>query len=397
MKIKLRYILIILLIFLLVGSLVYKYKERLLLIELVNNYNGKLVQELTQIEQSGETSKEAGDLFVEILTNEDLSNDEYFQKLQELQGKTRLVINGDEDYIQTLTKNKVTFEGLRNKAKFFIGKRGKFEKDFIDKQIKYYENEIESAQRNLSRDYLILNIFSVMRDRAIIEIFQDKTVSNPERDIPYYYSEISVLEKYTGSDFAFKDEKNIKKLYSYGYETLHRNKEYMKSYYSVAKDFVAGNYESAVYKYSRLSDAELSLNIDFERLSDEGTSEDIELAKKILEVSFSKINDIKQFKESLLGVYPLFDEVGGWKEDLEMCQLYQYKFSMVNAITKSYPEASTFEELIKELSKVAPKSDVLDNRFNKGVIQFSSNEEEARFICRDSENNREFVFVIEKL
>lgn len=396
MKIKLRYVLIILLALLFLGSFVYKYQERLLLKKLVNSYNERLVQELALIEQSDKVNDETAELFVELLTNEGLSDEEYLQKLQDLQGKTRLVINGDENYIKTLTKNKEIFENLQNKAKLFVGRRGKFARDFIDKQLQYYNNELEMAQRNLTSDYLVLGIFSVMRDREIMNQFQAKTASNPEEDIPYYYADISVLEKYTRSEFSFEKEEEIKRLHPYGYEALERNKEYMESYYSIVKDYVAGDLESAAYKFSRLSEAELNLNIDFERLFDEGERENIELGKKILEVSFSKLNDVKQFKENSLGAYPIVGEINGWKEDLELCQLYQYKYSVVNAITDSYPQASNFDELIVELSRVAPKSDNLDSKFDRNYINYSGNEEEARFVCKDPESNKEFVYTIEK-
>lgn len=396
MKVKIRYILIVLLFFLLLASFAYKYFEWVTLRNLVANYNAKVVQELTLVEQNDKTNDEVADLYTETITNEQLSDEEYLQKLGELQGKTRLVINGDEHYIQILTKNKEFYENLLSKTKFLLGKRGNFIKVFLYNQIKYYENELEAANRGLISDYLSLDIFTVMRDRAIMTNYQNKVSDNPERDIPYYYSEIAVLEKYTKSDFAFEKAGDVRKLYPYGYEALNRNRDYMGSYYSIIKDFVAGDYDSATYKLSRLNEAELNLNIDFERLFDEGKNENIELAKKIFEADTAKMLEIKRFKEMSLGIYPLLEEVKGWKEDLEMCQLYNYKFSLINAISGSYPKASSVDELILEMSRVAPKSNEIDKSFNKDTIQFSNTDEEAKFVCKDIEENREFIFLIKK-
>lgn len=396
MKIKIRYIFITMLFILVIVLIGYKYYEWTVLTDLVASYNSKIVQELTSIELNEQISQEVSVLYSDTLTNKELSDDDYLQKLGDLQGKTRLVINADENYIQTLTNNKEFYESFLEKTRFLFGKRGDFAKTFLQNQIKYYENEIEAAKAGVTSDYLGLNIFSVMRDRAITTAYQNKVAKNPKEDVQYYYSDIAVLEKYTKKDFTFEKAEDLKKLRPYGYEALDRNREYMKSYYSIIKDYVAGDFDSATYKMSRFNEAGLNLNIDIERVFNEGKSANIELAKKILEATIAKISEIKRFKETSLGSYPLLKEIKGWKEDLEMCQLYQYKFSLVENISDSYPSASNVDELVTELSRVAPKSDEVDRYFNKTTLQFSNTDEEARFTCKDSETNKEFTFTIKK-
>lgn len=397
MKIKLRYILIFFFLLLLIASLSYKYFEWSTLNRIVAIYNRTLVEDLDYIEESDKQITETIDLYVELITEgEELEDEEYFKKQEELQGKTRLVINAIESYSQGITQNKDDFTKLREKSKILFGARGKFAKNFLEDHIQYLDLESKVTKRGIIDSYLLLNIFTLTSDRRAMDSFNEKAIDNPERDFPIYYSEVAVLEKYTRSDFKFKKEEEIKKQNPYGYELLERNKEYMSSFYSIVKDYVAEDYESAGYKVSRLSEAEQNLNIDFERVFNEGREEGEDLSKKILETNFTKIDRIKDFKNISLGSYPFLDEVSGWKEDLEMCQLYEYKFDLVENISGSYPTSKNVETLIMELAKIPPKSDSVDSKFNKGVMFFTNNEEEAKFVCLDTEGNREFTFVIEK-
>jgi hypothetical protein len=387
----------LILFFILILASCYKYFEWTYLKEVQTTYNKKLVQELGLLEQNKNLTNEAADLANAVFSSEsELGSEESTKQMNDLIGKSRLLISNNEGYVQTITNNKDDISKLNDRSKYLFGSRVRFTRSLLNSQINYYENEEESAKMETVYNYLALNIFTILKDRAVLSIFEENIEKDPEKLIPQYYTDIAVLEKYSKNGFSFQDEENIKKYNPYGYESLQHNKDYMSSYFNVTKDFLAGDYESATYKLSRVNDAQLNLNIDFDRLTDEGKNSRTELAKKILENNYKKIKEIKNFKNTSLGYYPIVGNIGSWKDDLELCQLYQYKFEVINSISGSYPNALSVNELIKELSHVSPKDEEVDNLFNKYSIAFTNEEEQAKFVCTDLDSKKNFTFIVQK-
>lgn len=355
------------------------------------------VQELALTEEGVKLSKNVIDLVEKIFLEENVPLEETLGRLDELQGETRLAIDRDENYLNTIKENQARYTKLKLPTTLLVGKRGAFARQLLSSQDDYYKNEIIGAEETIVEDCLFLSMFvTVMKDRFILDDFSAKTEKSPEVNYSKYFDDIAVLEKYTRDDFKFQNEDRIKDLYPYGYEILTKNRRFMGSFYLVAKDYVAGDLESAAYKYSRLKDEWIELSVDLDRLFREGESRTIKRGKAVLDAGINKIKLIKHFKEGEFGAYPLLSNVGGWKEDLIQCQLYEYKSGLYNTLTSKYPEAQTFEELLIELSQVSPKTDVIDDKFDKSVIRFTNDEESIKFECVDKENNRAFIFQIFK-
>jgi hypothetical protein len=375
-----------------IGYKVFEWRNLDKLAEL----NSKTVPvELSIVEKSDKNYNEAADLFVKLVS-EDLTTEEQLDLLEEIDGKLNLALSNSNEYLKALEENRGSYKKLEFPSKLLLGNRGKFARQFIENQLNYYDVEIEGIKENIISDYLAKNIFAVMKDKIIMMDFDDKASVAPTTNYSRYFADIASLEKYTRSDFKFPKEDEIKELFPYGHEMLDNNREYMSAYYSVVKDYVAGDYESAAYKYSRIEEASLELNVDFDRLFSEGEERENERAKKIIEYVVAKNMAIKEFKKDNLGMYPLLPRVDGWKDDLELCQLYSYKASYYNNVLKKYPEAEDFESLITELAQLAPSTSQIDSDFDKAVVEFTNTDELIQFKCTDGEVSKAYTFTTTK-
>lgn len=395
--INLRTFLIIFLFLLFLLGIGYKIVEWNTLKKLSKLNSRTIPQELAIVEKSNKESEEALDLIVELFSDENLDLEEQLLLFDEIDGKANFAISHSKEYLSTLETNKKEYAKLKPVSKLLIiGKRGKFLRKYLENQISYYDKEIEGAKESVVGDYLFKNMFSVMKDKAVMIDFDEKASVAPTTNYSKYFSDVASLEKYTRGDFKFPEEDRIKELYPYGYEMLTNNREYMKAYYSVVKDFVAENYESAAYKYSRIEETYLELNVDFDRLLSEGEERGNERTKKIIEYVVAKNKAIKDFENQNLGVYPLLPEISGWKDDLELCQLYGYKAGYYYGVLKKYPEAEDFESLVTELAQLAPSSSSIDSEFDKEVIGFINTDEVMQFDCTDKEADRTYTFTTTK-
>lgn len=391
-----RVLLIIFLLFLFLLGIGYKIIEWNTLKKLSKLNSRTIPQELAIVEKSNKDSEETLNLIVDLFSDENLDFEKQLLLFDEIDGKANFAISHSKEYSNTLEKNKKEYIRLKSASRLLVGKRGSFLRKYLENQIAYYEKEIEGAKESVVGDYLFKNMFSFMEDKAIMIDFDDRASIAPTTNYSKYFSDVATLEKYTRSDFKFPEEDKIKELYPYGYEMLTNNKEYMKAYYSVVKDYVGGNYESAAYKYSRIEETYLELNVDLDRLFSEGEERGNERAKKIIEYVVTKNKAIKDFEKQNLGIYPLLPEVSGWKEDLELCQLYGYKAGYYNRVLKKYPEAEDFENLIVELAQLAPSSSSIDAEFDREVISFTNTDEVMQFDCIDKEADRTYTFTTSK-
>ncbi|KKR87473.1 MAG: hypothetical protein UU34_C0004G0014 [Candidatus Curtissbacteria bacterium GW2011_GWA1_41_11] len=387
-----RNIILIGLIALILFGVCYKYLEYTSLRSISDLLASTERQEIGLIEEHGKLSEKAYELFSKILTDEKTSNEEKLKLFVELEGLASQTLNNEENYIKTLESNKQKYEKLSFRTNLLVGKRGSIAKQLLDNQNRYYDNELNSAKDSYVADTMFSQLITIFKDNIALTDYDERAQKTGNDYYAENFIDIASLEKYGRSDFKFKEEDQIKKLYPYGYESLKKYKDYFGSYYAVVKDFVAGDLESAGYKYSRIQETAANLNIDFDKFIEEGDDRKKDLAKNTIETVTNKVNAINTFQEEDLGSYPALPKISKWKEDLVLCQLYAYKSQFYNLITGKYPEATNFDELLIQLSQVAPKTDDVDRKFDKSVIKFTNNDKEITFECTDKEDSKTFVF-----
>lgn len=384
----------ILFLFLFLGILVlavYKLLEYQTLAQLKNLYASTVSEELYLTEQNDKLEVESSKILDEYLDPE-IDENEASLKLDELLNRLNLAITNNRNYISTLEKNKEKYKSLSGYAKIIIGKRGTYIRDFLRLQDKYYSEEIQANKESIITTQLLINIFNVGKDKILLTNYTEQAFYENDPDYYTLFSTLSSLEKYTRADYQFPEQEEIKNLYPYGHEILERNKNYMSSYYSVAKDLAAGDLESANYKISRVVDTELELNVDFDRIFEEYDIRGRERSLTILETELEKVSLIKNFETSDMAKYPFVEPVTKWIEDIELCQLYAYKTSLYSSIIGDYPEAKTFEELLEELKKLSPQTTELDAIFDKSAVDFDNGDEIISFKCKDHLSGKEYLF-----
>ncbi|QQG41333.1 MAG: hypothetical protein HYV90_04175 [Candidatus Woesebacteria bacterium] len=373
----------------------YKYLEWSVFDKLAKLHHDSIPNELSILEKSSSFSEDA---IADIVRLSDPKSSPTSRLViyDELDGKINLALDIDKSYVEAVEINASKYKPLVFLSKLLVGERGKLARRIVLDQVEYYEKEGVGAYDNVVSDYLLKNIFAVSKDKDIMQIYDEKASISPEKLYPKYFSEIASLEKYTRSDFKFPEEDAIRESYSYGYETLQNNKNYLSAYYAVIKDFVAGDYESASYKFSKLQDQYIKLNVDMDRLFGENRSAKQDKSKQIIELVVDKDTAIKEFKNKNFGKYPLLAFIGGWKEDLEMCQIYYVKGSLASDMSKKPIDAKDTTAYMDWLSKMNPSTSTIDNLFDKSVIKFTNTDEKLTFQCLDKETGKEYTFVTTK-
>lgn len=393
---NLRNLILIGLVALILLGIGYKYLEYSTLKSISDQLSSTERQEISLVEEQSKLSEKGYELFSKILLDEKSSNEEKLKQFKELEGLISQILNNEENYIKTIETNGEKYKKLSSRSKFLLGKRGSIAKQLLEDQESFYDNEINITKDSYTGDIMFAQIITIFKDNLVLTDYDAKATKSGETYYSENFADIASLEKYNRGDFRFKEDEQIKNLYPYGYETLHKYKDYFASYYAVVKDFVAGDLESAGYKYSRIQETATSLNIDWDKLLSEGDERRKERAKNTILAVSGKVKLIKDFKENNLGTYPGLSSISKWKEDLVLCQLYSYKTGFYNLITSKYPDASNFEELIVQLSQVSPKTDEVDRKFDKSVVKFTNNDKEITFECTDKEDQRVFVFKTSK-
>jgi len=391
----LRNVLLLILTLILTISIGHKYLEWSVFNQLVKLQHLFTSNELSIIEM-GDKLNEAVTDDIAQLSKPKLTPEGSLKIYSELDGKINLVLDNDRSYVETIKVNSSKYRTLNFLSKLLVGNRGKLARRIIQDQLNYYEKEKNSAYDDLVSDYLVKNIFAVAKDKTIMQIYDEKASTSPKTLYLKYFSDIAPLEKYTRSDFKFPEEDAIKNLYPYGYETLQNNKNYMSAYYAVIKDFVAGDYESATYKYSKLQEQYIKLNIDMDRLFRENEFAKQERSKQIIELVVDKVAAIKEFKNKNFGKYPLFPSIEGWKEDLEMCQIYYVKGLLSSNISRKPIDAKDLGAYFDWLSSINPSTSAVDNLIDKSIIKFANSEDKLTYQCLDKEAGKEYTFVTTK-
>jgi hypothetical protein len=393
--ISVKNLLLLFFIFLLFLSIFYKLFEWKIISGFVKEQGLTVPQELSIVETGNKQNDEITPSLLE-LTDPKLKPEDRLSVYDELDGKINIIIDTAKDYKEKLIKNKKSYAKYQTFSKFLIGRRGELFKDIIDNQIKYYDMEIESAQLSITSDYLGKNIFSVSKDKAIMSVYDDKASVSPKTLYSKYFSEIAPLEKYTRDSYSFPEEESIKKSYPYGYETLQNNKEYLGAYYLVIKDYVSEDYESATYKYKKLQNQNLKLNVDMDRLFNENSENSQNRTKAIMTTLLAKNDAIRKFETDKLGDYPFLKKISGWKRQLEMCQIYFIKGVLLAEVSKKPIESKNIEEYLLALSLITPNLDQLDKDFDKSIMEFTNDEKYLTIKCDDKEADRSYTYKLAK-
>ena len=174
---------------------------------------------------------------------------------------------------------------------------------------------------------------------------------------------------------------------------LKKYRDFFSTYYAIAEDYAKEDFDSASYKYTRLQQDALSMNDAGEDVFEQYEERDNEGTKKIISTVAKQTELIKDFYKNNLHRYPLLTEVSAFDEDLVLCQLYTYKsFSLYENIMGEYPSAMNFDDLLIELSSVAPRTDKLDKLFNKQQVDYYQNNKEISFRCKSKVTDKKFTF-----
>ena len=397
-KIKLRNLLLSFLILVLILFVGYKYFEWKTFSDLAKIYNSSWLRELTLTSESQTPNKEFYD---------ELSNNKSFQQpknreafvmgVDEVNAKLNIVINNTEGYSDQLEQDKELFLKLKNKTNFLVGQRGDIAKKIVNIQLAYYNLEQEGSKINLAAAYGISALFNIWKDTATLNDFLDKIGSSTDATlIGKYFGDLAPLEKYTRTNFKFEHEDEITKYYPDFASKIKNYKKYFASYYAVEKDFSVGNTETAKLELQSVTDNWANLSIDYSSLGNEQSSKLMDDVKETLKLVSDQSMTIKDYKLKKLYKYPLLPNVDVWKEDLVLCQMYDYKTNYYYTVTSKYPTAKTVSELIKELSKISPKTDNVDNRFDKSAMKFVNSDKKLDFTCIDKYSGTRLNYFITK-
>lgn len=390
----LRNLILIFLAFLFTGSVGYKYFEWKTFSDLSSAYNEVYFDELKLTSENMIPSASfSGELRNNKQFNKPLNNNDYLQGLTTVENKLSIVINNEEGNGDFLKNSKEKFAGLQNNDNFLFGERGDIAKSIINKQLSYYQDELKQNNLNLAMEYGMRILFTIYRDNTALNDFS-KTIgsSTDSKYIGKYFGDIASLEKYANSDFKFDKEDFIKNYYPSFVSKVDNWKKYFATYYIAEKDFAVGNTETARLELQAVQDNASSSYIDYSSLFNEQSITYSELMKDILKQVSDQAVAIKDYKSKQLYKYPFLKDVNVWKDDFVLCQMYDFKSSIYHSITSNYPVAKNVPDLIKELSTISPKTDNVDNRFDKSIMEFTNSDKRMDFTCKDKYSGEKLNF-----
>jgi hypothetical protein len=396
--IKIRNLILFPLIFLILLFVGYKYFEWKTFSELSNAYNTAYFNEIKLVSENQSAEE---DLTNELSTNKQFlkpkDTKDYLEGVSAIETKLNISINNYEGYRDLLNKDLTQFEKLQNGINLLIGERRRIGKIILNNQLAYYKDELKGALSNLATRYGIKILFQIYRDNGSLSTFSDAIGTSVDQTyISKYFDVISPLEKYTNSNYKFENEDYVKEHYPNFINKIGNWKKYFSSYYEAEKDFSVGNIEVAQLKLRTVWDNASNSYIDYSSIFDEQGSAPLNSAKNILKLVSEQAASIKDYKQKGLYKYPLLKEISIWKEDLVLCQMYNYKSSIFNAITSKYPSSKTVSDLIKELSTISPKTDNVDSRFDKSTMEFKNTDKQLEFVCKDKYSGEKIKFFITK-
>lgn len=395
--IKIRNLLLVFFVFIILLFIGYKYFEWNTFKDIANSYNTSWLKELSLTSEGGIPSKDYND---ELANNKNFKQSDrsaFLKGLDEINAKLNIVVNVLEGYSDQLEQDRKIFAKLKNKTNFLFGERGNIAKKIVDDQLAYYDLEQKGNKISLANYYGVNVLFNIWRDSITLTNFLDKIGSSTDASfIGKYFSELAPLEKYTSSNFKFEHEDEIKQYYPDFGNKINSYKKYFASYYTAEKDFSVGNTETAQLELQTTTDNWAKISIDYSSLGNEQNPTLKEATKEILRLVSDQSMTIKNYKLKKLYKYPLLPSIDVWKEDLVLCQMYDYKTYYYYSVTSKYPTAKTVDGLIKELSKISPKTDNVDGIFDKSAMKFINSDKKLDFTCIDKYSGTRLNYFLEK-
>lgn len=376
----------ILLLILCVG---YKYYEWTTLQKLSTFYNQTWTQEFGLVQDENKNIQPYLDLREKIYDKN--TKNTLVNSYDEYVGSLRLIISSQESYLDTIKQNNNAYSEIN--TFFLFGERGNFAKNLVSSQKQYYKYEINDAEISDAYNWLNYNITTVLRDYEILQSFGNNITSNTATNISKYFQDLYPVEKYIRTDFKFEHEDDIKIYYPNGYDALTKYKNYFSNYYSVIQDIVNGYNDSATYKLSTAKEAGTNLNISFADFYNQNNETTIKNAKNIIQIISNEANSIKDFKTKKLFKYPLLSNIGSWKEDLVLCQMYNFKSGLYHGISTNHIKAKDATSLLSELSIISPSTKFVDGKFDKSVLKIVNDDKKIQFTCLDKNSNTTYQFI----
>lgn len=393
-NINLRGVVFVLIIFIMLLSFIYKYFETNFTRNLVRTYNSNWTNELKALENDQKEGSEAAEIVARLydsITDDKKSYADTFTEFDNTIAILNVGINQGENHLNILKKNKEDLVKLRNNSFLLFGKKGELITNLISKLEHYYDLGIKQAERSLIQGYTFREYFASYKDYMTIQNFialiKDDFINNPSK----FFYVLSPLEKYSRDDFKITKEDDIKKYFPKSYDGIMRNVNYSKSYYSFTRDYVMGDTDSATYKLSKLDEDRMNLNFDYMVVFNESNDEQRTSNKEIITTLVDSLKVVKDIK-STIQKKSLFGSVGKFSDDVVQCKLYQYKEEYFYDLTKKHPSSKTFDGLVKELSTIAPTTEIIDELFDKKAVDLVNNDKLIRFKCNDLDTGKSYIF-----
>lgn len=388
-----RNIIIAVFVLLFIAGIGYKYYEWNTLQSLSALYNQTWTQEFGLVQNGNKDSQPYTQLSNKVF-DKNATGDTLINSYNELSGDLQVIISNQEDYLSAVKQNNTAYSNYN--TWFLFGKRGDFVRNIVSNHQQYYQYEISDANINDAANWLNYDILSVLKDYAILSRFNKEIVANPKTFSSQYWSELSPLQKYTNSNFTFEHQDEIQKYYPNAIPALQNYQSYFSTSYSTVQDIVNGDANSASYKIPTLITTGTNLNINFADLYSETKDQQNGNAKSIIQIVSNESNSIKDFKADKLFKYPLLPNIGSWKEDLVLCQMYDFKSGLYHNLSTNYIKAKNPSELLNELSTFPPNTQFVDGRFDKTTMKLENNDKQIIFTCLDKSNNTSYRFVANK-
>jgi hypothetical protein len=370
----------------------YKIYERQFVIDLTSTFNSGIQSELQLLSEKtplDKTATEKFDLYGSM--NVKTKPEEAATIPGSLIQASNIVIDKTNEYSQQLSDNLTQVQKLRKRTNLLFGKVKSLSNDLLTTAEIFYSDEITSEKKSKAFSEAFNVIIQQIQDYGLSlqhAALISKSGTNPV--------DISRLEKYSRSDWTYNDKDQIQSFYPYTYEIIQRYKNYLGGYYLLYKDIVKQNYESATYKYSKFADSYTDLSVDWSRMGSDNAQKDVENTKTTLGQALKMVELFYSFNNQKLGRYPFTKEAMFVINDPLLCNLYVVKTGLYQSIKYEYPKANKFSDLLTNLSSIAPKTEGLDRLFDKSTLNYSSDEKEMTFICKDKQLNRDYTFVISK-
>lgn len=371
----------------------YKYYEWSTLQSLSSLYNQTWTQEFSLVQNENKSAQPYLKVYNKIF-GKDAQSDALVNNYNELNGNLQVIISNQEDYATLLKNDNSAYSNIN--TWFLFGKKGNFAKKIISDQKQYYQYEINDANIAHARYWLTYNLFAVIKDRTISTQFLMDTESDPNSLITQYWSNLSSLQKYTDSNYKFEHEDEIKKYYPNAYNLLKQYQSYFADFYNTMQNGETGDTTSLTYEIPALTERFSTLNFNISDIYNETQDQQNNNAKNIINVVSDESNNINNFETEKLSQYPFLPSIGIWKDNLVLCQMYDFKAGLYDNLTTQYVSASTPSALLSELSTVPPNTQPVDKHFDTSVMKIINNNKQIIFACTDKLSNTTYQFVTNK-